>query len=217
MRNVPSNEKRAFFTSEQPERYKLWPCQKMCDALHYRLDNIFKRYGSELYKLIVRVPMGTNCCLLVADLFFFCYERGVMLSLLDNNQADVIRAFNSTSRFLDYLLNNYNPYFKRMVGQIYPTELKFNKANAFDNGVPILDVSITNDTVSSKKYDKQGAFNFEIDNFLFPNGDVPRSPSYGVYFSQLIPFARVCSNISGFNNRNQVCISAKNLFVDTNK
>ena len=37
--------------------------------------------------------------------------------------------------------------------------------------------------------------------FQFLDGDVPRSPSYGVYISQLIRFARVCSNIDDFNNR----------------
>ena len=42
------NEKNAFFTSEQPKRYKLWSCQEMCDALHYLLDNIFIRLGSKL-------------------------------------------------------------------------------------------------------------------------------------------------------------------------
>ena len=47
-----------------------------------------------------------------------------MLSLSDNNQTDIIEAFNSTSRYLDDLLNIYNPYFEQMVGQIYPTELQ---------------------------------------------------------------------------------------------
>ena len=92
------NDKNAFFTSEQPKRYKLWSCQKMCDALHYHLDNIFIRFGSKLYRQIVGIPMGTNCAPLVADLFLFCYERDFMLSLSDNNQADIIVAFNSTSR-----------------------------------------------------------------------------------------------------------------------
>ena len=50
--------------------------------------------------------MGTNCALLVVDLFLFCYERDFMLSLSDNNQADVVEAFNSTSKYLDDLLNN---------------------------------------------------------------------------------------------------------------
>ena len=65
-----------------------------------------------------------------------------------------------------------------------------------------LDLSITNGLVSSKIYDKQEDFNFEIVNSPFLNGDVPRSPSHGVYISQLIRFARVCSNVDDFNNRN---------------
>ena len=54
--------------------------------------------------------MGTNCAPLVADLYLFCYERDFMLSLSDNNQADVVEAFNSTSRYLDHLLNSDYPY-----------------------------------------------------------------------------------------------------------
>ena len=61
---------------------------------------------------------------------------------------------------------------------------------------------ITNGIVSSKIYDKRDDFNFEIVNFPFLDGDVLRSPSYGVYISQLIRFARVCSNVDDFNNRN---------------
>ena len=176
----------------------------MCDALHYLLDNIFIRFGSKLYKQIVGIPMGTNCAPLVADLFLFCYERDFMLSLSDNNQADIIEAFNSTSRYLDDLLNIDNPYFEQMVGQIYPTELQLYKANSSDTEAPFLDLnlSITNGIVSSKIYDKRVDFNFEKVNFPFLDGDVPRSPSYGVYISQLIRFARVCSNADDFNNRN---------------
>ena len=57
--------------------------------------------------------MGTNCAHLVADLFLFCYERDFMLSLSDNNQADIIEAFNSTSKYLDDLLNIDNPYLNK--------------------------------------------------------------------------------------------------------
>ena len=133
------NDKNAFFTSEQSKRYKLWSCQRMCDALHYLLVNIFIRFGSKLYRQIVGIPMGTNCVPLVADLFLFCYERDFMLSLSDNNQADIIEAFNSTS--------------KQMVGQIYPTELQLNKANSSDTEATFLDLnlSITNGIVSSKR------------------------------------------------------------------
>ena len=150
--------KMPFFTSEQPKRYKLWSCQKMCDALHYLLDKIFIRCGSKLYRQIVGISMGTNCASHVADLFLFCYERDFMLSLSDNNQTDIIEAFNlfSTSRYLNDLFNIDNPYFEQMVGQIYPTEFQLNKANSSDTEAPFLDLnlSITNGIVSSKIYDK---------------------------------------------------------------
>ena len=70
--------------------------------------------------------MGTNCAPLVADLFLFCYKRDFMTSLSDHNQADIIEAYNSTSRYLDDLLDTGNPYFKGMVNQIYPPENKLN-------------------------------------------------------------------------------------------
>ena len=70
-----------------------------------------------------------------------------------------------------------------------------------------LDLSITNGIVSTKIYDKRDDFNFEIVNFPFLDGDVPRSPSYGVYNWQLIRFARVCSHVDDFNNRNKLLTS----------
>ena len=96
--------------------------------------------------------MGTNCAALVADLVLFCYERDFMLSLLDNNQTDIIEAFNSTSRNLDDLLNIDNPYFEQMLGQIYPTILQLNKANSSETEAPFfyLNLSITNGIVFFK-------------------------------------------------------------------
>ena len=54
------------------------------DVLHYILDNIFIRFGSKFYRQIVGITMGTNCALLLANLFLFCYERNFMLLLSDN-------------------------------------------------------------------------------------------------------------------------------------
>ena len=79
--------------------------------------------------------MDTNCAPLVADLFLLCYERDFMMSLSDDKQADVIDAFNTTSRYLDdiFINNNNNVYFDNMVSQIYPSELQLTNDNASDN------------------------------------------------------------------------------------
>ena len=83
------------------------------------------------------------------------------------------------------------------------TKLRLN-TNSSDTEAPLLDLnlSITNGIVSSKIYDELDDFNSEIVNFPFIDLDVPHSPSYSVYISQLIRVARVCSNVDDFNNRN---------------
>ena len=163
------NDRKAFFTSSDQSRYTLWSCQNVCDALSYLLDNIYIRFGTKLYRQIVGIPMGTNCAPLVADLFLYCYERDFMDSLNHDYQDDVIEAFNSTSRYLDDLLNIGNPYFEGMVNQIYPPELQLNKANISDTEAPFLDLhlSVANGFVSSKIYDKRDDFDFDIVIFPF--------------------------------------------------
>ena len=108
--------------------------------------------------------------------------------------------FNSTSKYLDDLLNIDNIYFDQMVDRIYPTELKFNRLNSSDfffffffffflwggggggggrggGGGGDLNLCISNGTFYTKIYDKRDDFDFDVVNFPFPDGDVPRSIS----------------------------------------
>ena len=84
-----------------------------------------------------------------------------------------------------------------MVNRIYPSELQLNKANVSDTEASFLDLhlSISDGFIQTKIYDKRDNFDFDIVNFPFLDGDVPRSTSYGVYISQLIRFARVPSHV----------------------
>ena len=95
-----------------------------------------------------------------------------MMSLSDDTQADVIDAFNTTSRYFDDILNINNVYFDNMVSQIYPSELQLNKANTSATEAAFLDLhlSISNDIVSTKLYDKCDDFDFEIVNIPFLDG-----------------------------------------------
>ena len=81
--------------------------------------------------------------------------------------------------------------------------MQLNKANTPDTEAPFLDLhsSISNGFVPFKIYDKRD--DFDKVNFLFLDGDVPRSTSYGVYISKLIRFARVCSHVADFNARHK--------------
>ena len=92
-----------------------------------------------------------------------------MMSLSDDKQDGVIDAFNTTSRYLDDILNINNVYFGNMVSQIYHSELQLNNANTSDTEAAFLDLhlSISNDIVSTKIYDNHDDFDFEIVHFPF--------------------------------------------------
>ena len=129
-----------------------------------------------------------------------------MMSLSDDKQTGVIDAFNTTSRYLNDILNINHVYFDNMVCQIYPSELELNKANTSDTEAAFLNLhlSISNDIGFTKIYDRRGDFDFYVVDFPFLVGDVPHSTSYGVYISQLIRFARASSYFADFNTRNKL-------------
>ena len=112
--------------------------------------------------------------------------------------------FNNTFRYLDDILALNNPNFSKYINEIYPRELKFTKSYQNSNHTPFLDldISIENNMIKNKIYDKRDDFDFPIVNFPFLDGDVPIAPSYGVYISQLVRFARISSSVSDFNERN---------------
>ena len=126
--------------------------------------------------------LGTNCAPLVADLFLFCYERDFMKSLTRENQADIIEAFNSTSRYLDDLLNIDNIYLDQIVDRIYPTANSSEPRNLFLD----LNLWISNGTVFTKIYDKRDDFDFDIVNFPFWMSIFPDVPHMGYTYLNLL-------------------------------
>ena len=102
-----------------------------------------------------------------------------------------------------------------MVNRIYPSELQLKNANVSDTDASFLDLhlSISDGFVKTKIYDKQDDLDFDIVDFPFLDGEVPRSTSYGVYISQLIRYAQVSSHVGDFITRNKV-LTAKLLRHD---
>ena len=113
------------------------------DSSWYFNGSVYRKTtAGKINRQTIGILMGTNYAPLVADLFLFCYERDFMKSLSWENQADIIEAFNSTSRYLDDLLNTDNIYFYQMVDRIHPTELQLNTANSSDTDAPFLDLNL---------------------------------------------------------------------------
>jgi len=147
--------------------------------------------------------MGTNCAPLLADLF-------LIQEWTKSNQSKLARKFNLTFRYIDDLLIINNPDIQDYIRYIYPPELEIKETTISDSEVSYLDLhlSLLNGSVISKVYDKRDGkrdgFDFEIISFPHLVSNIPATPAYGVYTSQLIRYQRACASYSEFQRRHKL-------------
>ena len=119
---------------------------------------------------------------------------------LKDRLTGIIR-INLTYRYIDGVLSINNPEFENYLGQMYPAELEIKDTTESSNSASYLDLllSIGRDgQLHTSIYDKRDDFNFHITNFPLLSSNIPSSPAYGVFISQLIRYARACSSYECF-------------------
>jgi hypothetical protein len=169
--------------------------------LEFLIDNICVSFEGTLFQQVVGIPMGTNCAPLLSNLFLSSYESEFLQKLVKNKKIHEARAFNFTYRFIDDVLSVNNSRFAEFLPLIYPPELEVKETTYTASSASFLDLYPEFDDsgqLSTKIYDKRDDFNFKIINFPNMCSNVPASPAYGVYISQLIRYARASSNYSDF-------------------
>ena len=174
--------------------------------LDFLIDNIFVTFGGEIFQQRVGIPMGTNCAPLLADLFLYSYETEFLQQLVKNKKIKEARSFNLTFRYIDDVLSINNKTFATWIPSIYPSELEIKETTESACSTSFLDLHLEFDSgghLSTKIYDKRDDFNFKIINFPNLKSNIPTSPAYGVYISQLIRYCRACTNFSDFLVRHQ--------------
>ena len=122
-------------------------------------------------------------------------------SLLSAGKNHLASRFNLTYRYIDDVLSINNPEFENYLGQMYPAELEIKDTTESTTSASYLDLllSIGRDgQLHISIYDKRDDFNFQITNFPFLSSNIPSSPAYGVFISQLIRYARACSSYECF-------------------
>ena len=169
--------------------------------IEFLVDNIYVRFGGQLFQQMVGIPMGTNCAALLADLFLYSYENEFLDKLIKEGKRKLARRFNLSYRYIDDLISFNNKRFKEFISDIYPKELTISETTESTSVASYLDLLFTRDrsnNITTKLYDKRDAFGFHIVNFPFMSSNIPSAPAYGVYASQLVRYARCCPNYSDF-------------------
>ncbi len=182
----------------------------ICEMIEFLIDNIYIRFGGLTFRQVIGIPMGTNCAPLLADLFLYSYESEFLDQLIRNKKRYLASKFNLTFRYIDDLISFNNPKFGYYLKDIYPKELEIKPTSVSKHQSHYLDLTFTRDSeniLSTKLYDKRDDFPFTIVNFPFLSSNIPSSPAYGVYISQLIRYTRCCSHYDDFNARHKTLIA----------
>ena len=120
-----------------------------------------------------------------------------MSDLHKSKRHDLIDMCNDTTRYLDDIFTIDNPEFEKYIPDIYPAELQLNRQR---NSFLDLNIKDIGRDIHTSVYDKRDDFWFPIVNFPWLSGDIARFPSYGIYISRLVRFARCCPSVLYFHS-----------------
>ena len=190
-----------YFVKEHSDSKNKYSEDDIIKMLEFLVDNIFVVFAGKVFQQTVGIPMGTNCVPLLADIFLYSYEADFIQSLLSTGKKHLASRFNLTYRYIDDVLSINNPEFENYLGQMYPAELEIKDTTESTTSASYLDLllSIGRDgQLHTSIYDKRDDFNFHITNFPFLSSNIPSSPAYGVFISQLIRYSRACSSYECF-------------------
>ena len=174
--------------------------------IEFLVDNIYVRFGGQLFRQMVGIPMGTNCAPLKADLFLYSYENKFVDRLIKEGKRKLARKFNLSYRSIDNLISFNTKRFKEFISDIYPKELTISETTesiSVASYLYLLFIGDNSNNITTKLYDKRDMFGFHIVNLPFMSSNIPSAPAYGVYVSQLIFYAPCCSNYSDFLSRHR--------------
>ena len=200
------NKKSASWRCQLPKSTKLLYLTKddIKDMFSYLLDNIHMFYRSKIFRQIIGIPMGTDCAPELANLFLFSFEYKYIMSLINCKDGN-LKYFKYVYRYIDDLLTlNDNGHFKNIFKDIYPSELELKQTATSSLGASYLDMDIKVDEGSHKfgytLYDKRNDFPFNVISMPNMRSNVPISPTYGVFYSQVIRIFKANNSFNDFIN-----------------
>ena len=202
---IATNNYHTFWTKDKKStKYTYFSCRELCLAVDFLIDNIYVRFGNSVFRQVIGIPMGTNSAPLLADLFLHTFEYDFMLKTMKEDMPKAVE-FSNTFRYIDDLFSVNNDNFGNSIREIYPSELELKDTTINSTEVCYLDTRISHGDSSAPfhidVYDKREDFDFRIVNFPFMDSNIPARPAYGVYISQLVRYARICTSKLDFLRR----------------
>ena len=125
--HIKTSRNKSYFTNDPLNGDNKYTASDICKMIEFLVDNIYVRFGGQLFRQMVGIPMGTNCAPLLADLFLYSYENEFLDKLIKEGKRKLARKFNQSYRYIDDLISFNNKRFKEFISDIYPKELTVSR------------------------------------------------------------------------------------------
>ena len=138
-----------------------YTANNICKMIEFLVDNIYVRFGGQLFRQMVRIPMGTNCAPILANLFLSSYENEFLHKLIKEGKRKLARKFNLSYRYIDDLISFNNKRFREFISDIYPKELTISETTESTSVDSYLDLHFIRDNsnnITTKLYDKHDSY-----------------------------------------------------------
>ena len=165
--HIKVGRNKSYFTNNPLSDDNKYTASDICKIIECLVDNIYVRFGGQLFRQTVGIPMGTNCAPLLTDLFLYSYENEFLNKFIKEGKRKLARKFSLSYRYSDDIISFNNKRFNEFISDIYPKELTISETTESTSVVSYLDLLFTKDknNITTKLYDKRDAFGFHIVNF----------------------------------------------------
>ena len=106
------------FTSDPLNGDNKYTANDICKMTEFLVDNIYVRFGGQLFRQMIGISMRTNCAPLLADLFLYSYESDFLDKLVNEGKRKLARKFNLSYRYIDDLISFNDERFKEFISDI---------------------------------------------------------------------------------------------------
>ena len=143
--HIKVGRNKSYFTSDPLTGDNKYIANDICKMTEFLVDNIYVRFGEQLFRQMVCIPLGTSCAPLLADLFLYSYENEFLDKLIREGKRKLARKFNLSYRYIDDLISFNNKRFKEFISDIYPKKLTIFETTESTSVASYLDLLFTRD------------------------------------------------------------------------
>ena len=119
---------------------------------------------------------------------------------MKEKKFNLAKILSNNCRYVDDLITLNYLYFHNIITSIYPPSLEMERSGSNNKNVNYLDlnIDIKPDGLSVSVYNKTDDFNFHVVSLTFPHSNIPMEVGYNVFFSQILRYGNICSNLESF-------------------